>query len=189
MDTNTITHIISLILAPVVMISSCIVFLNGQFQRYDAISARMRTMIQERFTILSTAGDTISVAMDKLDDFSHLRLSEIEVQLPHLLKRHKMLHDAALILGLAILLFIISMFLLALTSILNAQVAALLALLAFLGGMATALFGGSIVMQELYQSHLSVRYEVMHSLSLGKNAPPLTTSHKRIQLPHLDHLT
>ncbi len=127
--------------------------------------------------------------MEALDDFSQLRLREIEVQLPHLLKRHRMLHDAALILGLAILLFIVSMFLLALTSVMNSQLAALLALLSFLGGMTTALLGGSIVMREIYQSHRSVTYEVMHALSMGKSAPPLTAPHMRIHLPHKDHLT
>ena len=184
MDVNEVTRTIGLIVAPTVMISCCTVFLNGQLQRYDAISARMRLMNQERFEILRTLGNDISAAPDSIDGVDKLRFCEIEAQLPHLLKRHKLLHHAALIIGLAILLFVICMFIVALAAVLHSDQIAIIALSIFLGGMVTVLAGSVVVMLEIYKSHFSVRYEVLHALSFGEKTPTLTLPHRTVKAPH-----
>jgi hypothetical protein len=46
------------------------------------------------------------------------------------------------------------------------------------------LLGGAMIMLELNLSHLALRYEVMHELSLGAKAPSLSTSLKRRRTPH-----
>src|SRR5579862_2735106 len=119
MDISEIIRTISLVLAPVVMVSCCIPFLNGQLQRYDSISIRMRAMTQQRFEILHNAGRSVTSALEKVDDLEKLRLREIETQLPHLLSRHKMVHREVLTIGLAIFIFVICMCLLALAALLN----------------------------------------------------------------------
>src|SRR5438552_1169806 len=103
MNFQGIISIISLILAPTVMVSCCILFLNGQLQRYDAIANRIRMMNQERFEILREVDNDIPSALESIDGFRKLRVHEIEAQLPHLLRRHLKLHRAALTIGLAIL--------------------------------------------------------------------------------------
>ncbi len=52
MTTEMIVRTISLILAPVVMITSCVLLLNGLLTRYEVISARMRAMHRERLDLL-----------------------------------------------------------------------------------------------------------------------------------------
>ncbi|HLZ57620.1 MAG TPA: DUF2721 domain-containing protein [Ktedonosporobacter sp.] len=182
MDITEIIRTISLVLAPVVMISCCTLFLNGQLQRYDSLSMRMRAMTQERFEILRDGGNSVTGALETVDGLSELRLREIEAQLPHLLKRHRMIHRATLTIALAILIFFVSMCILALAAMINSTQVAIIALVAFLLGTATILFGVMMMMFELYQSNRAVRYEVLHALSLGKQAPSLTMPHRRLQL-------
>lgn len=183
MDVNELARLLSLVLAPVVMISCCTLFLNGQLTRYDSISARMRIMNQERFEILRAADNSITSALDTIDGLDELRVSEIEAQLPHLLKRHKMVHDAALILGMAIFTFVVSMLVLAIAAITNLFAIEIAAILVFLLALIFVVCGGAVIMREIYKSHLSVRYEVMHALSLGQKAPPLTAKHKVAKRP------
>src|SRR5579883_2190968 len=107
MDVNELIRTISLIVAPVVMVSCCTIFLNGLLQRYDAIGAHMRLMNQERFEILRILRENTPVAPNTDEEsVEKLRVSEIEAQLPHLLNRYKLMRDAALVIGLAILLFV-----------------------------------------------------------------------------------
>ncbi len=54
MSIDTIIRAISLILAPVVMISSCAIFLNGLLGHYRDISAPLRAMHRERLEFLQT---------------------------------------------------------------------------------------------------------------------------------------
>jgi hypothetical protein len=184
MDISEIIRMISLVLAPVVMISCCTIFLNGQLQRYDSISMRMRALTQERFDILRDASNSVTSALETVEGLSELRVREIEAQLPHLLKRHRMAHIAVLAISVAILVFVISMCILALAAMLNSTQIVIAALLTFLVGMVALLSGAMIMLLELYQSNRAVRYEVLHALSLGKQAPSLTSPHKRLHLSH-----
>jgi hypothetical protein len=179
MNIQGIVNVISLILSPVVMVSCCVLFLNGQLQRYDALANRIRSMNQERLTILREIDNDIPSALDGINGFRKLRMQEIEIQLPHLLRRHQMIHRAALTIGIAILICILSMFLIAIAVLLKSSTIAIIALSTFLTATATILLGGSMIMFELYLSHLALRYEVMHELSLGAKAPSLTEPLKR----------
>ncbi|GCF10162.1 DUF2721 domain-containing protein [Dictyobacter arantiisoli] len=180
MDMTDLIRTISLIVAPVVMISCCILFLNGQLQRYDGISVRMRAMTQERFDLLRTTENTLEEAIGTMDEFCKIRIDEIDAQLPHLLRRHKLIHDAALLIGIAIMIFVISMFLLAMAAMQHSDSIATVAFMTFLGGVGIVWCGGVVILYELNKSHLSIRYEVIHSLSLGEKTPSLTLSRVRV---------
>jgi hypothetical protein len=184
MNIQEIVSAISLILAPVVMVSCCILFLNGQLQRYDALANRIRAMNQERFTLLREIDNDVPSALEGIDGFRKLRIQEIETQIPHLLRRHLMLHRAALTIGSAILICILSMFLIAMSVLLKSPIIAIIALCTFLMATTAILLGGTMIMFELYLSHLSLRYEVMHELSLGAKAPSLRTPLKRRRTRH-----
>src|SRR6266849_5565838 len=109
MTIDAIIRTISLILAPVVMITSCAILLNGVLTRYESVSARMRGMHCERLELLQGLGNTTSSVVPAFG-FSTQRIHEIEVQLPQLLQRHKMIHNAVLALNAAIVLFVTIMF-------------------------------------------------------------------------------
>ena len=105
MDIEMVARNIQLILAPVVMVTSCAILLGGLLGRYAAINDRLRAMNRERLD-LWYAGAT-------QDAFHMERLREIDAQMPDLLRRHKFVHNSVLAIFAAILIFVASMFVIA----------------------------------------------------------------------------
>jgi len=166
MSIDTIVRTISLILAPVVMITSCALFLNGLFGRYETLGTRLRAMHRERLELLQMVGKGTSAAGVLTVRIEVQRILEIEKQLPNMLRRHKLIRNAVLAIGVAISVFIISMFIIALASTTNSTLAPVIALTVFLFGTGALLVGVITTTIELYQSHSEVSYEIQHGLSL-----------------------
>lgn len=164
MSIDTIIRTISLILAPVVMISSCAIFLNGLFGHYQTISARLRGMHRERLELLQTVD--MGTTAERTFSIIVQRILEIDTQLPNMLRRHKLIRDAVVAIGVAVSIFITSMFIIALATAANSPLAAVIALIAFLLGTGALLVGVITTTIELYQSHREVSYEIQHGLSL-----------------------
>ena len=95
MTIGAIIRTISLILAPAVMITSCAILLNGIVTRYESVSVRMRAMHRERLELLQGLGNTTNRVVPT-GEFNTRRIHEIEVQLLHLLQRHKLIRNAVL---------------------------------------------------------------------------------------------
>jgi uncharacterized protein DUF2721 len=167
MTIDAIIRTISLILAPVVMITSCAILLNGILTRYESVSARMRAMHRERLELLKGLGHTTSSGMPTVG-FSTQRIHEIEVQLPQLLRRHKLIHNAVLAENASIVLFVISMFIIALAVLTTSTLIATAALLIFLIGTGALLVGVIITTLELSRSQREVAYEIQDGLKLRK---------------------
>jgi len=164
MSIDTIIRTISLILAPVVMVSSCAIFLNGLFGHYQTISARLRGMHRERLELLQTVD--MSTTAERTFSIIVQRILEIDTQLPNMLRRHKLIRDAVVAIGVAVSIFITSMLIIALATAANSPLAAVIALIAFLLGTGALLVGVITTTIELYQSHREVSYEIQHGLSL-----------------------
>ncbi len=167
MTIDAIIRIISLILAPAVMITSCAILLNGIVTRYESVSVRMRAMHRERLELLQELGKTTNSGVST-GEFNTRRIHEIEVQLPHLLQRHKLIRNAVLAENSAILIFVTSMFIIALAVLTNSTLIANIALLAFLIGTGALLVGVIISTLELYRSQREVAYEIQDGLRLRK---------------------
>ncbi len=171
MSIDTIIRTISLILAPVVMVSSCAIFLNGLFGHYQTISARLRGMHRERLELLqtvdmsTTAERTFSIIVQRILEID-TQLPNMLTQLPNMLRRHKLIRDAVVAIGVAVSIFITSMLIIALATAANSPLAAVIALIAFLLGTGALLVGVITTTIELYQSHREVSYEIQHGLSL-----------------------
>ncbi len=45
---NTVTHLIQLMIVPVVMVTACTLLINGMLQQYASINDRLRSMARER---------------------------------------------------------------------------------------------------------------------------------------------
>ncbi len=164
MSIDTIIRAISLILAPVVMISSCAIFLNGLLGHYRDISAPLRAMHRDRLEFLQTVD--MNTTAERTVSITVQRILEIDTQLPKMLRRHKLIRDAVVAIGVAVSTFITSMFIIALASATNSLLAAVIALIAFLLGTGALLVGVITTTNELYQSHREVSYEIQHRLSL-----------------------
>ena len=152
-----ITMMIQLILAPVVMVTACAILLNGLLGHYAAINDRLRAMSRERIGLLRMMDGGVLTAE---------RLREIDGQMPDLLRRHKLIRDAVLTIYLAILIFIVSMFVIAVVAATNSDGTALAALIIFLAGTATLLVGVLLTAAEVSISHWAIQYEARRILAL-----------------------
>lgn len=168
MNVETVTRAIQLILAPVVMVTSCAILVGGLLTRYGEVNDRMRALARERLDLLRTTDDALSLAAASKDPFRAERLREIDAQLPGLLERHELIHRAVLAMYLAILVFVMSMLAIAAAIIPNSAVLAGVALLIFLGGAVVLLTGVIFISIEVRKSAVAVSYEVTRVLGLGE---------------------
>jgi hypothetical protein len=167
MDVEMVAKNIQLIIAPVVMISSCAILLGGLLGRYAAVNDRLRAMARERLELWHTGTDS--------DSFRTERLQEIDRQIPDLLGRHRLIHHSVLSVFSAILVFVLSMFALAFGASMQAAWIAMTVLVMFLLGLAALLLGIGLAAMEVRSSHLAVRYEVERVASLGQQPAPGAT--------------
>ncbi len=121
------------------------------------INDRMRTLAQERFELLRAAHrDT-----DLRDDlFFQQRLHETDRQLPSLLQRHQLLRNALLLIYCAIATFIVDMFVIGLSAVLNQTLLASLALGVFLIGTTLVFLTILLEILEVIRSHHGLNEEV-----------------------------
>ncbi|MBF6593004.1 MAG: DUF2721 domain-containing protein [Thermaceae bacterium] len=153
MNAEMIARTIGFILAPAVMVTACAVTLNGLLTHYAAINDRLRVLVKERLELLRLRVE----ASPRL--FLGERLEEIDAQLPELLMRHKLMRDSILLVFIAVLLYVVSMLVIALAAF-GADWIATLALGLFLLGTAVLLSGTLLTAMEIYRSHSAVGYEV-----------------------------
>jgi hypothetical protein len=85
--------------APVVLLTTGSLLSNGLLTVYSAVNDRMREMTRERFEIRSgPQGELLS----RIPAVNQERLAEIEIQLPLMLRRHRLLRHAVLLIYVAI---------------------------------------------------------------------------------------
>jgi hypothetical protein len=121
---------------------------------------------------LRSTGHSLADALANIDAFTAERIHEIDTQLPQLLRRHRRLRDAVLLLYMAVLVFIVCMFLIASAAIFDVVLLATAALWVFLLGNAFLLLGVLQTAIEVYGSHVALYYETLRVLDLGKPDPP-----------------
>lgn len=153
MSAQMIAQTIQFILAPAVMVNACAVALGGLLAHYAVINERLRRMSQERLEIFRVHPSTPP------DAFTTLRLEEIQHQLPDLLERHKLVRNAILAIFLAVLLYVLTMLIIALAATGTLWVATF-ALVLFLLSTGVLLVGVLYTVVEIHRSHRAVAYEV-----------------------------
>ena len=169
MTIDTIIRTIQLMLAPVVMITACSTYITMLSFDYQSIVNSIRSMSREHLNLLQAASSSeTGVSVSTLDVVSKERLHEIENELPGLLQRHGFIRNALLCINVAILIFIASMFLIAVAEFNNIQPGAFIALLTFLTGIGVVLIGVVQVIRDNSSSHHDVIYEAMRSLKFGR---------------------
>lgn len=171
---NNIQNVISLILAPVVMISSCTLFMNGLLQRYDSLSARLRAMHIEHMELLraireeNAANQCDPRETGSLCNFNKERLVELESEMPHLLKRHRLQWHAILAAEISIGTLVLSMFEIGFHVITHMPWVESVALFTLLVGALVFLTCIMITAVEFTTSPKAVTFEVNHGLELGR---------------------
>ena len=158
MSAETVTRTIQLILAPVVMVSACAIFVGGLLSHYESINGRMRTMARERLELLRNPVDG--------DRFLTERLGELDVQLPQLLHRHALVHHALLAAYSGILILVASMCAIAFSAVTAAEWLVALVLAMFVAGILAILLSVVLIALEVRTSQRAVAFEVQRVLRL-----------------------
>jgi hypothetical protein len=152
MSASDIARTIQLIIAPVVLITACMLFQNGILLRYASMGQRIRSLSHERYELLQ---------IDKFDEPLNLeRLEAIDRQLPILLHRHRLIQKAALLAYSAIAIFISTMFVIALSVTFKASIVGAIALALFLIGTGVLLLGIFLSALEIRISHRAICFDV-----------------------------
>lgn len=158
MNGEMIVRSIQIILAPVVMITACAIFLGVLHSRYQTINDRLRSMTRERLELWRGGSNALIFE----------RLRELDAQFPDLLRRHKLMHDAIFVIGCAILAFVGDMFLIASALLLGSAWTATGTLVLFLAGAGAFFVGALLMTVEVRTSHRSLHNEVRRVMGLGK---------------------
>lgn len=156
MDIETTARAMQYILAPVVMISASALILNGMHGRYTNLNHRLRELARERLKLLSTMTEA-SVYNERLD--------YIDSELPIMLNHYVQVHQAIMIMYLAVMLYVINMFMIAIAYQTQSPVIALTALVFFLIGTATSLIALAVNLREFHNSHELTQHEIRRALS------------------------
>ena len=101
-----IVQLIQGMLAPGLMISACGLLLLGMNNKYSLVVNRIRLLTEEKRKIFH---------QDKIDDVDSNRLSNIELQISHLIGRISLVRNAVFSYSLAVALFIVSSVLIGIT--------------------------------------------------------------------------
>jgi hypothetical protein len=163
---DSLVRTIGAIVAPVVMITSCSIFLNGLFARYESISARMRSLHRERLDLMDAVGRPPDGGPAATERREHRRIREVERQLPGLLLRHRLLRDAVMAVVAAMLALVTAMLLIGAAEVAHSVLVTILALLLFVAGTAAFLAGVATAARELWRSEREIAYEIEDGLRM-----------------------
>ena len=157
MDAQAVASTIQLILAPVVMVSACAIIITGLLNHYGAVNDRLRAMARERFELVRLAAHDVLVTE---------RRSQIDAQVPGLLRRHGRVRDSLLAFYSAVALFIADMFVIAAAEATHWTWVPQVALVTFLAGISVMLVGALVIVLEVRISHIALHFEIERMLKL-----------------------
>ncbi|MBW4670132.1 MAG: DUF2721 domain-containing protein [Cyanomargarita calcarea GSE-NOS-MK-12-04C] len=157
MGIETTARAMQYILAPVVMISASALILNGMHGRYISLNNRLRDMSRERLKLVTTNAEEWT--------YKEERLHYIDSELPLILNHYIQVHQAIMVMYLAVMLYVINMFMIAIAYQTQSATIALTALVFFLIGTSTSLVALAINVREFWNSHKLTENEVKQALS------------------------
>jgi hypothetical protein len=157
---------IQAMLAPVVLMTTAAILAAGVQAMYSAVNDRMRVMTAERFAhLIDAKGELISVTA--LPSGARERLRQIDVELPMLSRRHRLIHHGLLLMYSTVLFVVIAMILVAVSVTVPVDAAGVVALAFVLVGTVALMLGLVFVARSVHTSANAVNYEMREVLRLG----------------------
>jgi hypothetical protein len=174
MDPEMVARTIQLIIAPAVMITSCCIFTNGLLAHYASVGERLRVIMRERVDLLREVEadswhppGTEGVA-EKSGLIIQERLEDIDFQIPNLLRHHLLVRTSLAGTFIAIIVYILDMFVIAYSVLSNRPGFYGAILVVFLLGVGSQLVGVLYAVLDAFMSHKIYAYETRHAMSLEK---------------------
>lgn len=157
---------IEAMVAPVVLITTAAILSGGILSMYGSVNDRMRAMNRERLeSLTSDTGTLLSVTV--LPASSRERLAQIDIQLPMLLNRHRLLKNAVLAIFAAIGVLVLSVIVIGAAVTSGSGGVGVAALALVLAGTTTLLVGLLMATRSILMSQDAIDSEVRRALSLG----------------------
>jgi Protein of unknown function (DUF2721) len=157
---------IQAMVAPVVLITTAAVLSGGLLAMYGSVNDRMRAMDRERLDILTgAAGALLSAA--EVPPVGRERLTQLDTQLPMLLRRHRLLHNAVLLIYVGVTVLVLSVIAIGVAVTGSSAAAGTAALALVLASTVTLLGGLVFAARSIMISMDAIDYEVRRALSLG----------------------
>ena len=165
MNPTGITAIQAMV-APGVLITTAAILSGALLGMYGSVNDRMRAMDRERLDTLTGTGGTLLSAAD-VPASGRERVTQIDAQLPMLLRRHRLIHNAVLLIYAAVAVLVLSVIVIAVAVTNRSGAAGTVALVLVLAGTVTLLGGLLLAGRSIVISTEAIDYEVQRSLSLG----------------------
>jgi hypothetical protein len=146
-----IVQLIQGMLAPGLMISACGLLLLGMNNKYSLIVNRIRLLNEEKRKIFH---------LEKVDAMEENRLSNLELQLSHLIKRISLVRNAVFAYSMAVALFIVSSVLIGLTISKSTPTFDWLIVAFFYAGMFAVFVGIIFAAIEVWKGYRIVKIEI-----------------------------
>jgi hypothetical protein len=150
--------------APVVLITTAAILSGALLTMYSSVNDRMRAMDGERLGILTSATRTLLSAAEV--PAGRERLTQIDTQLPMLLRRHRLLHNAVLSIYAGVAVLVLSVIAIGVAVTDSSGAAGTTALALVLAGTVTLLGGLLFAARSIMISMDAIDYEVARALSL-----------------------
>jgi Protein of unknown function (DUF2721) len=157
---------IQAMVAPVVLITSAALLTNALLTMYNSVHDRVRAMDHERLEILTGAAGDLRMVAD-VPAMGRERLSQISVQLPRLLRRHRLLHNALLLIFASIAVLVVSVIIIAAAVTDDSGAVGIAALVLVLAGTVTLLGGLFLAARSIVVSADAIDYEAERTMALG----------------------
>jgi hypothetical protein len=164
--TLTAVNAISAMVAPVVLLTVGCLLSNGLLTVYSSVNDRLREMTRERLQILTgPSGERLEVTTVPV--MSRERLNEIKVQLPLILRRHRLTRLAVFTIYVAIAVLGLSIVVIAIAVTQDDEIAGRVALGLVLTGTIIMLLGIGVASISLAKSADAITYAVERAQSEG----------------------
>lgn len=148
---NHIIHLIQGMLAPGLMISACGLLLLGMNNKYSLVVNRIRLLNEEKRKIFH---------QERIDEIDSNRLSNIELQISHLIGRISLVRNAVISYSLAVALFIVSSVLIGVTISKQTPSFDWLIVAFFYAGMFAVFLGIIFAAIEVWKGYRIVKIEI-----------------------------
>ena len=146
-----IVHLIQGMLAPGLMISACGLLLLGMNNKYRLVVTRIRLLNEEKLKIFH---------QDKINEDDSNRLSNIELQISHLIGRISLVRNGVFSYSLAVALFIVSSVLIGITINTRTPTFDWLIVAFFYAGMFAVFIGIIFAAIEVWKGYRIVKIEI-----------------------------
>ena len=156
---------ISAMVAPVVLVTTSALLSNGLLAVYGSVNDRMREMTSERLALLCGAHGQF-LSKTELSAVSQERLAEIDEQIPMILRRHRLIKDAVLILYGAVAILGLSVIAIAVAVSAGSESFGNAALGLVLAGTLVLISGLLVAARSLATSNDAISYAVSRTNSL-----------------------